>query len=217
MKKQTNLEFFEARVHRPKTPCWNWRAYINRKGYGTWRRDGTNTYVHRVAYELFVGQIPEGFEIHHICCNRSCVNPEHLQLLTHAQNIAAIGRSEFCVNGHPFDGVNARGRYCKTCNKLAGAKIRLTDPNYGRLDRECKNGHPRTPENTEIRGGHRRCRLCRIEGRRKPGGYKDPNRQRATHCPQGHAYTPENTYTHPDGKYRYCRTCNRAAVARGKG
>lgn len=84
-------------------------------------------------------------------------------------------------------------------------------PDYGRLDRECKNGHPRTPENTYEWRGRRRCKLCDQARRRKPGGYKDPARTRASYCPHGHELTPENTYEYGNGHY-YCRACNRLAA-----
>lgn len=222
---QTDLEFFEARVFKPETPCWNWRVNIGSSGYGKWTRSDRQAVAHRVAYELLVGPIPEGMQLHHKCFNRSCVNPEHLEPVTPKQNKAmsrgmgAVNKAKMtCVNGHPFDEANTyvteRGhRQCRACRKASVQKVAERKPTYGIRERQCKNGHPRTEENTEIRGGHRRCRLCRIEGKRKPGGYKDPNRTRPTYCPHGHELTPKNTYEYGDGRY-YCRPCNRAAKAR---
>lgn len=228
MTKQTNLQFFEARIFRPATPCWNWRSYINRKGYGTWRRDGRNTYVHRVAYELLIGPIPDGFEVHHKCCNRSCVNPAHLQLVTHDENIRLIGRSErtHCVHGHELTPENTaynRGRrVCRECRNTATRKINERKRReLGRKEMavECKNGHPRTPENTVIGvNGRRRCRDCELESReqrRRAAGAKSWTEKKAarTHCAQGHELTEENTYVNPKG-YRGCRTCNRESSLR---
>lgn len=221
----SDLEFFEARVFRPEAPCWNWRAYVGKNGYGKWVRSDRQGVAHRIAYELLVGPIPEGLQLHHLCFNRSCVNPEHLVPVTAKENkemgsAAVSNRAKtHCPKGHPLDGVRTNGkhRYCKTCTREYDERRRQDAPSYGRLDRECKNGHPRTPENTVVLpSGTKRCRLCRNEGARKPGGYKDPERERATHCPHGHEWTPENTYEYvrDDRPYRYCRECNRAAARR---
>jgi hypothetical protein len=71
-----------------ETGCWEWRGQRTR-GYGRCKvSDGTGRTVqaHRVFYEHHVGAIPEGHDIHHRCGNRGCVNPEHLEPLTRAQN-----------------------------------------------------------------------------------------------------------------------------------
>lgn len=68
--------------------CWEWRGSRNHKGYGlARRRDGKGIQAHRLAYELTVGPIPEGLEIDHLCVNRGCVNPSHLEPVTHTENI----------------------------------------------------------------------------------------------------------------------------------
>lgn len=69
--------------------CWEWGGYRQPNGYGFMRgkvRGRTELYAHRIAYELFVGQIPTGMQIDHICHNRSCVNPAHLRAVTVKQN-----------------------------------------------------------------------------------------------------------------------------------
>jgi hypothetical protein len=71
-----------------KTPtCWLWTAYLDNDGYGKFWIDGRNINAHRVAYELWKGQIPDGMVMRHACDEPSCVNPEHLLFGTQADNI----------------------------------------------------------------------------------------------------------------------------------
>jgi len=80
------FERFDAKVQRTAT-CWLWIGATNQKGYGTFWSGDVRTGAHRWSYEYHVGPIPVGLEIDHLCRVRHCVNPAHLEAVTHAENL----------------------------------------------------------------------------------------------------------------------------------
>src|SRR2546426_1120746 len=97
-----------------KTPtCWNWTGSGNMKGYGKFEANGKLHLAHRIAYTLMKGTIPEGLTIDHLCRNRGCVNPEHLEVVSAKENIlrgtspvAIHAKQTRCIHGHSFSGAN---------------------------------------------------------------------------------------------------------------
>lgn len=110
--------------------CWLWTATTNRKGYGMFWPTSASVSAHRWAYAHFVGPIPDGLQIDHLCRVRHCVNPEHLVPVTARENQQ---RSPFdpaarthCPRGHPYDAENTYRypdgrRWCRRCAAAARA------------------------------------------------------------------------------------------------
>lgn len=78
---------YEVRDCGHATPCWVWSLRVDEHGYGRINRVGESPYAHRSYYEKSVGPIPDGLHLDHLCRNPSCVNPEHLEPVTHAENV----------------------------------------------------------------------------------------------------------------------------------
>jgi hypothetical protein len=110
--------------------CWTWRGWHSTEGYGGFTgRDGHSTvYAHRVAYELTTGPIPDGYHIDHLCRNRGCCNPDHLEPVEPVVNwmrgeslTLKNSQKTHCLRGHLLAGDNVyeniRGRQCKACHK----------------------------------------------------------------------------------------------------
>jgi hypothetical protein len=127
----TPLERFEA-DYEPITEsgCWLWTGVErNGKGYGRFFFDGKNRLAHRWSYEHFKGPIPKGLELDHLCRVRGCVNPDHLEAVTHKENVLrgnVAKSSPTCRQGHLKEGRNlytvpsTKARRCRTCRTIRG-------------------------------------------------------------------------------------------------
>lgn len=127
--------------------CWLWTGYVRRTGYGAVGFEGRKWLVHRLAYEILVGPIPDGLVIDHLCRVKHCVNPDHLEPVTAEENTrrgfgvgAKFSRRTHCLNGHEWTEENTgmRGgkwRYCKSCERTK-AKAKWA---ARKLSEECKS------------------------------------------------------------------------------
>jgi hypothetical protein len=112
--------------------CWHWTGAFFASGYGNIWIDEKPRRAHRAMYELLVGAIPDGLELDHTCGHKACVNPSHLEPVTHRENVlrspsgfaSVNARKTVCPRGHPYDEANTwrdtRGRrYCRTCQRAS--------------------------------------------------------------------------------------------------
>ena len=129
--------FEEKYIPEPNSGCWLWFAGMA-CGYGAFKvAEWGEQRAHRVSYLLYKGEIPRGKELDHLCRVKCCVNPEHLEAVTHAENmsrspIGAVpinGRKTHCKYGHPFAGDNLRKnhrrRVCRICERAASKRKQI--------------------------------------------------------------------------------------------
>ena len=146
---------FWSKVEVDPSGCWIWQAFIGADGYGKFGLSHSMRRAHRVAYERLVGPVSSDKDLDHLCRNRSCVNPEHLDPVTRSENLlrGAQGyelRGYRCVNGHDVlaagmrlrpRGANSVSRGCRECDREASrrrsAALRAASRALGITRREC--------------------------------------------------------------------------------
>jgi hypothetical protein len=128
-----SLDRFWRRVDMNPHHCWEWQGYITAGGYGQVGFGKKVFLTHRVAYEIVKGPIPDGLHLDHLCRNRSCCNPDHLEPVTSGENtrrsnLVGRWRAPSCKRGHEFTpentGTRQNGdRWCRECGRLRRAKL----------------------------------------------------------------------------------------------
>ncbi len=105
------------------TDCWIWKG-AQLEGYGIVRRDGKALRVHRLVWSSLYGPIPITKELDHVCRNTKCVNPDHLELVTHKENVlkglspsGRNARKVYAPCGHKYTDNDGLRRYCKPCRQ----------------------------------------------------------------------------------------------------
>ena len=141
-------------------PCWEWQNNKNNKGYGMFSYKCVKRAAHIIIYQLFVEIIPKGLECDHLCRNTVCVNPAHIELVTHSENMmrsnflsAINARKTVCDYGHEFTErntalINNKGKIQRRCRKC---EVRKATVRYVRKTAYLKQLPYEHPERIEDR------------------------------------------------------------------
>lgn len=119
-----------------KNECWEWQGKLDKNGYGRFAVNRKNIRSHRFSYEFYIGKIPNGLVIDHLCRNKRCVNPKHLEPVTNKENIlrglglASLNSKKiYCINGHLLKNKNlyvqkkTGKRFCRECDRRRGREL----------------------------------------------------------------------------------------------
>lgn len=139
---QITDRFWSKVDKRGQEECWPWHGTIANNGYGHFWVGGKAVGAHRFSYELLTAPIPPGLTLDHLCRNRRCVNPAHLEPCGSGENVlrgagrtAQHARQTHCVNGHPLGGENLylyvrrngrTTRVCRQCKRDHDSRRRLS-------------------------------------------------------------------------------------------
>lgn len=177
-------------VHRPELgPCWIWKGTITSHGYACIQYNGVTMQAHVFAHELLIGPAPtddlKNTQRDHLCKNKACPNPWHLEIVTRRENI---------LRSDSPTAINARKEVCDK-----GHDALISRPDGKRRCAECHRQEERNRYlEKKARGLH-------------SGSNPAADNASKTHCMHGHELSGDNLGIKPNGKGRYCKQCSRLA------
>ncbi len=188
-------------VNKQEYGCWEWTLSLNECGYGEILIDQERYLIHRLFYTVYKGNLVEGLVIDHLCRNRACCNPHHLEQVTQAENVkrGEAGKHfaekakliTHCPQGHPYNEENTyyakrkdngKSRQCRICKYEAVKKHHSQA--VVKLEYKAKRLNISIEEAEAL--GHGKTN-------KKPEDFK--KKPRLTHCKRGHELTPDNIKT----------------------
>ena len=140
-----DADYLLSRMDKSESGCWLWNGPISREGYGHIKSKNPITRkvthgAHRIAYQVFIGEIPVGKVIDHLCRVRNCINPEHLEAVSGRENVMRSSitlafknaSKTHCPQGHEYSAENTvvyskpgySMRSCKTCSRAHSLKYK---------------------------------------------------------------------------------------------
>jgi len=188
----------ESRITVSADGCWIWQRALS-SGYGNIKHVGRMWRAHRLSYVAWRGPIPKGLVLDHLCLNKSCVNPWHLEAVTdHANILRAFGvpapgdTKTICRNGHAmFTGPRGRNK-CEACEDYPYVALIEDDPRHGTTTAYWNHGC--------------RCEECRVAGAALNREQKAKRRELPRSDPRHGTY---NGYTNWGCRCAECREANR--------
>lgn len=236
MRKELFENFYSKIKFNESNWCWEWLGSLNTGGYGQFSFQNKTWKSHKISYMLFKGFIPNDKVIDHLCGNRLCCNPEHLELVTISENLKRRGKYTRCkyksAKGNTIEEKlysrieisleNKCWNYIGSVDKDGYGMFRLYDKTYRthRLSYLLFKGE--IPQNYVIDHicSNRKCcnpdhleAVTNSENIKRGDTGKNNHQSLKEYCPKGHKYTPENTYINPKGSREcmICKTANRQA------
>lgn len=125
------IDFYTADLRTDYGTCWVWQGYHDKDGYASVRWGSRKVRAHRLAFEAFGGDLLPGMELDHLCSRRDCCNPEHLEQVTHAENVSR-GR---------LGDKHSQPAHCQSGHEMVGDNVYTLPRMYGhdrRLQRRCR-------------------------------------------------------------------------------
>ena len=159
-KEAKSYERFLQRISISNSGCWQMTGWHDRDGYAHFHKSKRQSKAHRISYEFHNGLIPAGLTIDHLCKNKGCVNPEHLEAVTAQENASrhnAEGYKQWWSALSNEDRAAFVEKSGKKASQIAAAKKLAAT--------HCRRGHEWKPETTYIvpSNGSRRCNVCFAE------------------------------------------------------